>query len=108
MLSCDAAAGVAHPLCRSEGIPLVGSGGTDLRTGFEKALRSRPRPDVVVFLTDGRTPCPSARPSCRTVVGLFPRPGRSRARKENSSEYRPDSPPPWARVVEIGSASGAR
>ncbi|MFJ9007532.1 VWA-like domain-containing protein [Streptomyces canus] len=107
VLSCDAAAGVVRPLCRAEGIPLVGGGGTDLRTGFEKALRSRPRPDVVVALTDGQTPWPSARPSCRTVIGLFPRPGRSRARRENNPEYVPDSPPAWARVVEIGSASGA-
>jgi predicted metal-dependent peptidase len=108
VLSCDAAAGVVRPLCRAEGIPLVGGGGTDLRAGFEKALRSRPRPDVVVALTDGQTPWPSARPPCRTVVGLFSRPGMSRARRENNPEYVPRMPPAWARVVEIGSASTAR
>ncbi|MEU9166317.1 VWA-like domain-containing protein [Streptomyces sp. NPDC048420] len=108
VLSCDAAAGTVRPLCRAEGIPLTGGGGTDLRSGFDKALRSRPRPDVVVALTDGQTPWPSARPSCRTVVGLFPRPGASGAQRENNPEYVPDAPPAWARVVEIGSASGVR
>lgn len=38
VVSCDAAAGVAHPLCRAEGIPLLGGGGTDLRSGFTAAL----------------------------------------------------------------------
>ena len=100
VISCDAAARVAVPLCRAEGIELVGGGGTDLRAGFARALRSRPRPDVIVALTDGQTPWPSGQPPCRTVVGLFPR--GSRAVNEDDAEYVPDSPPPWARVVSIG------
>ncbi|MFD3678730.1 VWA-like domain-containing protein [Streptomyces sp. NPDC058613] len=99
VVSCDAAAHVAHPLCRAEGIVLLGGGGTDLRTGFAAALRATPRPDVVVVLTDGQTPWPDERPPCRTVVGLFPRPHRY---DENDPDYVPDSPPAWARVVEIG------
>lgn len=98
VLSCDAAAHVTHPLCRAEGIPLVGGGGTDLRTGFARALRASPRPDVVVALTDGQTPWPDTRPPCRTVVGLFPRPRRS---GENDPDYVPDAPPAWARVVAV-------
>ncbi|MBB4791814.1 putative metal-dependent peptidase [Streptomyces nodosus] len=100
VISCDAAAGVAVPLCRAENIALIGGGGTDLRSGFDRALRSRPRPDVIVALTDGQTPWPSAQPSCRTVVGLFPRPAR--AVDEEDPDYVPDAPPPWARVVTIG------
>ncbi|MFF8536236.1 VWA-like domain-containing protein [Streptomyces sp. NPDC015532] len=100
VVSCDAAAGVAHPLCRAEGIPLLGGGGTDLRSGFTAALRARPRPDVVVVLTDGQTPWPESRPPCRTVVGLFPRGGGSC--DEDDPDYVPDAPPAWARVVEIG------
>ncbi|WP_367325069.1 VWA-like domain-containing protein [Streptomyces sp. HUAS ZL42] len=106
VVPCDAAARVAHPLCRAEGIPLLGGGGTDLRTGFATALRTRPRPDVVVVLTDGQTPWPRTQPACRTVVGLFPRPGESW--DEDDPDYVPDSPPAWARVVEIGSAPAAR
>ncbi|MEU6655614.1 VWA-like domain-containing protein [Streptomyces sp. NPDC046900] len=100
VISCDAAAGVAVPLCRAENLELVGGGGTDLRAGFARALRSRPRPDVIVALTDGQTPWPSAQPPCRTVVGLFPRPAC--AADEENPDYVPDTPPSWARVVTIG------
>ncbi|WP_033439590.1 vWA domain-containing protein [Saccharothrix sp. NRRL B-16314] len=99
VLSCDAAAHVTQPLCRAEGIPLVGGGGTDLRAGFAKALRRSPGPDVIVVLTDGQTPWPDARPPCRTVVGLFPRHGRY---DEDDPDYVPDAPPDWARVVALG------
>ncbi|MFE9563950.1 VWA-like domain-containing protein [Streptomyces sp. NPDC006487] len=101
VVPCDASARIAHPLCRAEGIPLLGGGGTDLRTGFATALRSAPRPDVIVVLTDGQTPWPGTRPPCRTVVGLFPRTGRRRSWDEDR-DYVPDAPPAWARVVEIG------
>ncbi|MFF3333498.1 VWA-like domain-containing protein [Streptomyces sp. NPDC002888] len=99
VIACDAAADVAAPLCRAEDIALIGGGGTDLRSGFARALRSRPRPDVIVALTDGQTPWPSAQPPCRTVVGLFSRPARV---NERNPDYVPDTPPAWARVVTIG------
>ncbi|MEW2131467.1 DUF2201 family putative metallopeptidase [Streptomyces sp. NPDC005435] len=100
VISCDAAAGIAVPLCRAEGIELIGGGGTDLRSGFARALRTRPRPDVIVALTDGQTPWPSAPPPCRTVVGLFPRPPRAQDKEDPG--YVPEGPPAWARVVTIG------
>ncbi|MFE3110854.1 VWA-like domain-containing protein [Kitasatospora indigofera] len=100
VVACDAAAGAVQPLCRTEGIPLVGGGGTDLRAGFARALRARPRPDVVVVLTDGQTRWPSTRPPCRTVVGLFPR--HYPSWDEDRPDRRPDTPPDWARVVVIG------
>ncbi|MEV6238304.1 VWA-like domain-containing protein [Lentzea sp. NPDC051838] len=97
VMSCDAAAHITGPLCAAEGIPLIGGGGTDLREGFTRALRTRP--DVVVALTDGHTPWPDAKPACRTVVGLFERERRVR---EYDPDYRPRLPPDWARVVTIG------
>ncbi|MGC9496896.1 DUF2201 family putative metallopeptidase [Streptomyces sp. WG7] len=103
VVPCDASARLAHSLCRAEGIPLVGGGGTDLRTGFAKALRAQPAPDAVVVLTDGQTPWPDTRPACRTVVGLFPRQRIRGSWNEDDPEYVPDSPPDWARVVVIGS-----
>ncbi|MEU2491100.1 VWA-like domain-containing protein [Streptomyces sp. NPDC007883] len=106
VVPCDAAARAVHPLCRAEGIPLVGGGGTDLRTGIAKALRARPRPDVVVALTDGQTPWPGTRPPCRTVVGLFPRERTSRSWDEDDPDHAPVAPPEWARVVVIGSPGG--
>ncbi|MFF3672913.1 VWA-like domain-containing protein [Streptomyces sp. NPDC002120] len=102
VVPCDAAARIVHPLCRGEGIPLLGGGGTNLRAGFTKALRTGPRPDVIVVLTDGQTPWPDSRPPCRTVVGLFPR-GRTSQWDEENPDYVPDVPPEWARVVTIGS-----
>ncbi|WUH92915.1 VWA-like domain-containing protein [Streptomyces sp. NBC_00433] len=102
VLSCDAAAGEVHRLCSAEGIPLVGGGGTDLREGFARALRSRPAPDVVVALTDGHTPWPEARPSCRTVVGLFRRAPTTRPYDDDTVFYTRGAPPDWARVVTIG------
>lgn len=99
VLSCDAAAGEVHRLCRAEGIPLVGGGGTDLRAGFAGARRTRP--DVVVVLTDGHTPWPSARPVFRTVVGLFRRAPAS-GRDDGTPRYTRNPPPDWARVVTVG------
>ncbi|WP_406464936.1 VWA-like domain-containing protein [Streptomyces sp. NBC_00111] len=103
VLPCDAAAGRVRPLCGgAEGVELLGGGGTDLRTGFTRALETRPRPDVVVVLTDGQTPWPFRRPSCRTVVGLFGRHHGRSSYDESDPEYRPGGPPAWARVVTIG------
>ncbi|MGW3059550.1 vWA domain-containing protein [Streptomyces goshikiensis] len=102
VVPCDAAARIAHPLCSAEGIPLLGGGGTDLRTGFAKALRSSARPDVIVVLTDGQTRWPGSRPPCRTVVGLFPRSRSAGSWDEGDPDYVPDGPPAWARVVDIG------
>ena len=102
VLACDAAAGVAHPLCRAEGIPLIGGGGTDLREGFAKALRGKPGPDVIVVLTDGQTPWPERRPPCRTVVGLFQREKADAEEIEDDPDYQPVTPPDWAKVVTIG------
>lgn len=107
VVPCDAAARLAHSLCRDEGIPLVGGGGTDLRTGFARALAARPAPDAVVVLTDGQTPWPDTRPPCRTVVGLFPRERTGGSWDEDDPEYVPDTPPDWARVVVIASGPGA-
>ncbi|MFJ5734254.1 vWA domain-containing protein [Streptomyces microflavus] len=102
VLACDAATRVVHPLCRAEGIPLLGGGGTDLRTGFARALRAHPRPDAIVVLTDGQTPWPAMQPACRTVIGLFPRQHTPGSWDEDDPDYVPPGPPAWARVVEIG------
>jgi hypothetical protein len=36
------------------------------------------------------------------VVGLFPRRYENHSYDESDPEYVPDSPPQWARVVDIG------
>jgi len=99
--SCDAAVHTAQQVCQSEDIALVGGGGTDLRRGIELAATRLPRPDVVVVLTDGDTPWPSAEPGCRLIAGLF---GSSRGpwywydADDNLIDLRP---PEWVETVYL-------
>ena len=86
VLSCDAQAGPAQRVRAAAQVRLSGGGGTDLRVGIDAAVALRPRPQLLVVLTDGRTPWPAAPPSgVRVVVGLLVR-----------SDV---TPPTWALVV---------
>jgi predicted metal-dependent peptidase len=66
----------------------VGGGGTDMRVGIGAAVGLKPRPDVVVVLTDGHTPWPGRSPGVPVVVGLLPG-GLA------------EGVPGWARLVKI-------
>ncbi|MER7894672.1 hypothetical protein ABTX62_00555 [Streptomyces sp. NPDC096046] len=73
------------------------------RTGWSTA--NRPRATTIRPSSGGRNcspPWPDTRPPCRTVVGLFPRRYENHSYDESDPEYVPDSPPKWARVVDIG------
>jgi predicted metal-dependent peptidase len=89
----DAAVQVVQSLRRARDLRPAGGGGTDLRVGLTAAVTARPRPDVVVVLTDGCTPWPATPPpGSAVVVALLVRAG--------------DVPPPtpsWATVVECRS-----
>ncbi len=74
-------------------VALSGGGGTDLRAGIEVALTDKPRPGVIVVLTDGFTPWPERPTPVPLVVGLFPVP-------EGFVSHRPE-PPSWAAIVDI-------
>ena len=88
VLSCDAAVHVARRVTSARSVELVGGGGTNMGAGIDAALRSRPRPSVVVVLTDGYTPWPPEPPkACTVVVGLL---GAA-----------PPPAPAWARTVRI-------
>jgi predicted metal-dependent peptidase len=70
VLACDAGVGATTRVRRVEDVQLMGGGGTDLRVGIDAAERARPRPDVMVVLTDGYTPWPDRPTRGRLVVAL--------------------------------------
>jgi predicted metal-dependent peptidase len=77
---------------RATQVQLAGGGGTDMGSGIESAAALRPRPSVVIVLTDGYTPWPDQPPpGIRVIVGLL------------TEGMRPPgwAPPEWARTVVI-------
>lgn len=67
ILACDAESAVPQRVRSVAEIRLVGGGGTDMRVGIAAAEATRPVPHVVIVLTDGDTPWPSA-PSRSSLV----------------------------------------
>jgi predicted metal-dependent peptidase len=88
VVCCDAEAFEAQKVMRARDVELLGGGGTDMGAGLAKAAALRPRPDLIVVLTDGHTPWPAEAPKgIRVVVGLMDPSGRV---------------PPWAQAIPIG------
>jgi predicted metal-dependent peptidase len=73
-------------------LELAGGGGTDLGAGIAAAAALKPRPSVMIVLTDGFTPWPERPPrGIPVIIGLL----------KQRSEHGLWTPPEWARVVEI-------
>jgi predicted metal-dependent peptidase len=68
VLSVDAAVHSSQRVTRVEQVAFAGGGGTDMRAGFEAVEHLRPRPTVLVVVTDGQTPWPSRPPRGMSVV----------------------------------------
>jgi predicted metal-dependent peptidase len=107
ILAVDAAVHTVQRVASAKAVQLVGGGGTDMGAGLEAAGRLRPRPSVVVVLTDGLTPWPAEAPkNMYVVVGLiaerFPPPDSETASHRGG---RPWAAPSWARVVNIDEAA---
>lgn len=89
-IACDAAVHADRRIASAKQAAgaLTGGGGTDMGRGIDAAVRGRPRPDVVIVLTDGYTPWPPEAPAgVKVIVGLI---GAG------------DMPAPaWARTVKI-------
>jgi len=78
-------------------IECYGGGGTDLRVGFKTASTLRPKPNVIIVLTDGYTPWPKSPINASVIVGLI-----------SDTESTPEiikSIPAWAATVGICSRS---
>jgi len=92
VIACDAQAYEVQPVRDLRAIRLEGGGGTDMGAGLDAAAALRPRPDLIIVLTDGFTPWRSAPPpGIRVVVGLMDRGGNT---------------PDWAETVLVGDATG--
>ncbi len=73
-------------------VALTGGGGTDMARAISEVSALRPRPDLVVVITDGLTRWPH-RPAPAVIVVLLP------ARVE------PPAPPEWAQVIRMSAQS---
>jgi predicted metal-dependent peptidase len=86
VLSCDAAVHTARRVFSRQAVALAGGGGTDMRVGIEAALARKPRPDVVIVVSDGYTPWPAEAPAVPVIACLTAK----------STE-----PPGWIKTVYI-------
>jgi predicted metal-dependent peptidase len=68
VLAVDAAVQSARRVFRAEQVCLKGGGGTDMGAGLAAVASLRPRPDVVIVITDGDTPWPAQPPHGTRVV----------------------------------------
>nr|WP_297808701.1 VWA-like domain-containing protein [Tepidiforma sp.] len=75
------------------GIQLRGGGGTDMRVGIAAALAARPRPNLVIVLTDGFTPWPEKPTPVPLIVGVVG--------ERSVSRWDVDRVPKWARAIPI-------
>lgn len=92
VLACDTAVHTARRVTSARDVELLGGGGTDMGAAIAAAVELRPRPGVVVVLTDGETPWPAGPPrGVSVVVGLLDRRG--------------GHAPSWARAVRIDDES---
>jgi predicted metal-dependent peptidase len=75
VLAVDAAVHAAQRVFDPRQVKLVGGGGTDMRVGIDAALKLRPRPHVIIVLTDGDTPWPSSPPrDVKVIAGIIDNP----------------------------------
>ena len=87
VITCDAAANTVQTVRDVRQVQLVGGGGTDMAAGIEAALALKPRPDLVVVITDGWTPWPDE-PVGVPVVAVL-----------TQDDY-PHDTPSWIRTID--------
>jgi predicted metal-dependent peptidase len=99
VLAVDTVVQTARRVSRAAHVQLAGGGGTDMGAGISAAGQLRPRPSLVIVLTDGYTPWPDRPPAnIRVVVGLLTQGHRD-----------PNWPvPEWARTVVIDDVAASQ
>ncbi|MGI9119766.1 MAG: vWA domain-containing protein [Acidimicrobiales bacterium] len=95
VLAGDASVRTNRRVTSASQVELVGGGGTDMGAGIEAAAKLRPRPSVLVVLTDGMTPWPAEAPKgMQVVIALVGAEGPLRGGQVWKT-------PEWARVVQV-------
>ncbi len=99
VLAVDAAVHTTRRVTSASLVELVGGGGTDMSVGIDGAARLRPRPSVLVVLTDGMTPWPQEPPKgMEVVIGLI-------GTQSGTGGGQVWAQPAWARVVHVDRAA---
>jgi predicted metal-dependent peptidase len=88
VLAVDADVHAAKKVFDPRQVALAGGGGTDMGVGIQAAMKLKPRPNVIIVLTDGYTPWPDTPPRAKVIVGLM----------GNDNDA---STPAWAKSVKI-------
>lgn len=91
VLSVDAHVHSAQKVFSKKKVVPTGGGGTDMRVGWKKALALKPKPDIVICLTDGETPWPETAPQgVYNIIGLI-----------RHKSWGTATCPNWAKVITI-------
>jgi hypothetical protein len=93
VLAVDTEVQALKRVSRASQVELAGGGGTDMGRGISAAAELKPRPQIVIVLTDGFTPWPAQAPrGVKVVVGLL---------AQGPMAMQHWAPPDWARTVVI-------
>ena len=92
IFSVDTATSEVKKVFNRSQVQLYGGGGTDMGKGIDLVEKMKPRPDLLIILTDGETPWPEKAPSFKVIIGLVRKDGRD-------PSY--SALPLWAKVVKI-------
>ena len=86
VMSVDAAVHVVKDVRTRKDVKLQGGGGTDMRLGIDAAVALKPRPHLIVVVTDCATPWPDTRPQIPVIIVKTSEGG---------------STPEWATTIEV-------
>lgn len=90
VIFCDSATYGVQKVNKASKLRAQGGGGTDMGVGIAEAEKLRPRPNIIVVLTDGYTPWPKEPPNgVKVIIGVL-----------YQGDY-PKDQPKWARTIPI-------
>ena len=90
VICVDAAMQATQKIFRADQITLAGGGGTDMSIGLLHAETMKPKPHLVILITDGYTPWPSRRPKVDKILICLV-----------ETTVAKDDCPEWAKIVKM-------